>query len=320
MSCKSCNLKAGWTQSLYECKKPGCGERFCSNCLNYALSNDQTDNHIKSFCKSCFIRLSSLDYTKSVEVIGLERGEGPSIVFVHGAGGCRTMFSIHARKLSSKYRCILMDLPGHGSLMDTPLSLESAINTILSVTKEYASDYNGKKPIYVGASLGGYIGMELLGSHPDVFSKAAILMAGQDVGTGRGMTASLGLFVMGSLFPSLSAEAMLKGMNSQAKGNGHISDAVLKEMVLSHGYFFNQVGKHIEILKHSNPRASLPKYEGPILFINGSKDHRDSEKVWLESSKHGKLIVYEGTDHFFSHDDRYLDKLIQDLDEFLKNP
>ncbi|KAJ2996185.1 hypothetical protein HDV02_006713, partial [Globomyces sp. JEL0801] len=183
---------------------------------------------------------------------------------------------------------------------------------------EYASDYNGKKPIYVGGSLGGYIGMELLGSHPSVFSSAAILMAGQGVGAGRGMAASLGLYGMGLVIPLMSAESMLKGMVSQAKGNGHISDTLLKEMALSHGFFFNQAEKHIEILKASNPRISLPKYDGRILFINGSKDHRDSENVWLEASKHGKLIVYQGTDHFFSHDDRYLDKLLEDLDEFLK--
>lgn len=62
----------------------------------------------------------------------------------------------------------------------------------------------------------------------------------------------------------------------------------------------------------------------PVLFVNGSKDHRDSEEKWVRlcvgeggggkegESKKSKLIVYEGADHFFSHDDRYVDRFEED--------
>ena len=53
-------------------------------------------------------------------------------------------------------------------------TLSSAIETILSVTSQHA----GPNPVYIGGSLGGYIGMELLGQHPNVFKSAVILMCG----------------------------------------------------------------------------------------------------------------------------------------------
>jgi hypothetical protein len=50
------------------------------------------------------------------------------------------------------------------------------------------------------------------------------------------------------------------------------------------------------------------------LFINGSKDHRDSEQIWVNSAGAGsKLIVYEEADHFYSHDKRFFDRLIKDV-------
>lgn len=57
-----------------------------------------------------------------------------------------------------------------------------------------------------------------------------------------------------------------------------------------------------------------------ILFINGEKDHRDSEKLYLEAAgKKSKLINYEGADHFFSHDVRFFERVIEDIQTFVDN-
>ena len=54
-----------------------------------------------------------------------------------------------------------------------------------------------------------------------------------------------------------------------------------------------------------------------MLFINGEKDYRDSEKIWLEAvGTKSKLLTYEKGDHFFSHDVRFYDRLIEDVVKF----
>ena len=65
------------------------------------------------------------------------------------------MFVAHARTLSEKhgFRCILMDLPGHGSRMHEPLNLETSIKAI----KEAIALCRTKDYIIAGGSLGGYI-------------------------------------------------------------------------------------------------------------------------------------------------------------------
>ena len=56
------------------------------------------------------------------------------------------------------YRCVLLDLPGHGTQMDVVLTLESAIEYIVRVTEKYCPPSpHGQKPIYIGGSLGTMI-------------------------------------------------------------------------------------------------------------------------------------------------------------------
>lgn len=269
-------------------------------------------------CRSCFVRNNSLDFSCSVDVLGPDKGAAPCVLFVHGGGSCRRMFALHARVFAKRgFRCVLLDLPGHGALMDEPLSLESAINRIVEVTEEYTSEYKGQKPIYVGGSLGGYIGMELLGQFPQIFGKAVITMCGQNVGVGRGLAATLGLWSLGKAVAYLPAATLLKMMISASAQNGHISSEVMQELALRCGFFFHQGPQQIEILSSSDPARALKQFEGEVLFINGSKDHRDSEKLWLAACKKGELKVYPGADHFFSHDSRFVDQFLEDLAVFM---
>jgi pimeloyl-ACP methyl ester carboxylesterase len=241
------------------------------------------------------------------------------IVFVHGGGGCRFMFLPHARLFAAHktpYRCVLLDLPGHGVQMDVPLTTESAIASIASVTQQHASITSRKKPFYIGGSLGGYIGMELAGHHPDLFAAMVITMCGQNVGVGAGFAARMGLSMMKAVVPKLSAETLLQGMLKAGNANGHLNLNMLVETSLRTGSFFQQNQEQIAILRNSNPLVSLPKYNRKILFVNGSKDHRDSELKWKSACNDAKLIVYEGADHFFSHDDRYMSRFMDDMNAF----
>eukprot|EP00291_Cryptomonas_curvata_P026623 CAMPEP_0172162628 /NCGR_PEP_ID=MMETSP1050-20130122/6784_1 /TAXON_ID=233186 /ORGANISM="Cryptomonas curvata, Strain CCAP979/52" /LENGTH=161 /DNA_ID=CAMNT_0012832653 /DNA_START=132 /DNA_END=614 /DNA_ORIENTATION=- len=132
---------------------------------------------IETLDRETFMKLSSLDFTRTIDVLGPAAGTAPAVVFVHGGGSCRTMFLYHAREFAKQgYRCVLLDLPGHGARMDEPLTMTSAIAAILDAVRleapPTADGRKPQKPLYIGGSLGGYIGMELLGAHPDVFAGA----------------------------------------------------------------------------------------------------------------------------------------------------
>jgi pimeloyl-ACP methyl ester carboxylesterase len=311
---------AGKLAPCGQCKVPK-----CTSCLAFALVSAEAyakggaQASCLTTCEACMKALSPLDFSSTApDVLGPKPGIGPTAVFVHGGGGCRLMFRPHAEALAALgVRCVLLDLPGHGTRMGNKLSMASAIEAILSDTAQYAPPTAaGLKPVLIGGSLGGYIGMELLGRSPDVFSGAVIAMCGQNVGVGRSCAASLGMLAMDFALPRMRPASLLDGMRREVKKNGHLSDALL-EGTIRPGFFFGQGGAQVAIMRESDPRSSLPRFEGRTLFVNGSKDHRDSEGKWVAASALGRLKVYEGADHFFSHDTRFCDAFTADVAAFI---
>jgi pimeloyl-ACP methyl ester carboxylesterase len=341
--CVSCSKPFGLLTRAYPCPTPaldatdtakGCGKNFCWTCINFACVTETEGDKavakcdlkvakITSFCKSCYqanspLGFGTLDGVEVFEPAKEAKDKHATVFFAHGGGGCRLMFLPHAKELSKAgYRCVIFDLPGHGTLMDSPLSLDSAIAHISTLVAKHGKG----RQLYVGGSLGGYIGIELLARQPDLFSGAVITMCGQAVGTGASLMARAGLVLLGGISGNLSSASLLAAMRNQANANGHLDPRMIMDGALRTGFFFGQNDAQIAILRASNPVAGLGNYKGPMLFVNGSKDHRDSEKKWLEASNKGNgdksmLVVYEGADHFFSHDTRYYSRFVKEMVEF----
>lgn len=303
----------------------GCGKLFCSNCLSYAcvtLKNSQAlgvNSPISTFCKDCFMKSSSLDFSTNVTILGPDADTAPSLLFLHGGAGSRIMFNSHASRLAEKgYRCILLDLPGHGGSFQEELTLETALIRISQALELYTKPFRGVGPVVIGGSLGGYLTMELIGRSPGLASAAIVMMCGQNVGSGRSMLASVGLSAMNLVLPMLSSATMMSGLVSESRKNAQISNDSIMEIVLRPGMFFHQGKAQVAILRSTDPAYQLPKFPGPVLFLNGSLDHRDSEHRWVSMCRQGRLVVYEGGDHFFSHDDRFFGSVIEEIDTFAK--
>lgn len=235
-SCEGCGTRFSLFKRGKACPGP-CGKKaLCTSCLSFACVAPEDEGvrpfKVTAFCQGCFQVTSSLDFSHTEDVLGPAPGEALTLVYVHGAGGNRRMFHAHAQSMVARgnYRCVLLDLPGHGSRMEQPLTLETAMTTIADTIRTHAPSYRGSGPVLVGGSLGGYIAMEFLGAHPDLVSGAVLLMCGQNTGVGRGVAAGLGLMMMKALFPMLGPVTMLKGLIGEAQKNGHISDSALLDM------------------------------------------------------------------------------------------
>ena len=80
------------------------------------------------------------------------------------------------------------------------------------------------------------------------------------------------------------------------------ADYRMLETIFGAGMFFDRAELQVECLRTVAPAEYIPKLDLPILFMNGSKDYRDSETKWLELCVDDKseLKVYDGN-HFFTH-------------------
>ncbi|KAL9182783.1 hypothetical protein ACHAXT_004062 [Thalassiosira profunda] len=277
---------------------------------------------IQSFCKPCFERKSVLDYGRTYDVVepaAQTDGATPTATFlwVHGGGASRALFRPHAAALAQKgYRSVLIDLPGHGTLVETPLTLDTCVEVVERILD---SECAGQTPVYVGGSLGAYIGFYILGKLKERFSGAILLDCGQNVGPDCSLKARLGIWFLRKLSGHMSNKSLMGAMMSTVK-KSH-ADYHLVECSYGSGMFFQQGPAQCDCMHVVAPADIIPELQFPLLFFNGSKDYRDSEDQWLSLCKDGErssLKVYEAGDHFFCHDTRFVDDMLDRMDKFVQ--
>uniref|UniRef100_A0A7S0CBL0 Serine aminopeptidase S33 domain-containing protein n=2 Tax=Proboscia inermis TaxID=420281 RepID=A0A7S0CBL0_9STRA len=92
--------------------------------------------------------------------------------------------------------------------------------------------------------------------------------------------------------------------------------------MLRGGVFFEQSSKMFDCMQSVNPADYIPHLSFPLLYLNGSNDwgRANSDKRWLKMSidqDNSSLKVYYGGDHFFSHDSRFFDDVINEINRFV---
>lgn len=97
--------------------------------------------------------------------------EAPAIVFLHGVGVSGWMWNKQIATLAD-YRCLNVDLPGHGKSNQIPwLSLADTADQIAELIAEIV---HGRRAHVVGLSLGGQVALVLLERHAEVVDHALL--------------------------------------------------------------------------------------------------------------------------------------------------
>lgn len=101
-----------------------------------------------------------------------ESGKGPTIVFIHGWLESHTTFTNISKLLSTKYRCILIDLPGFGQSD----AIDKVTLNKISTTLEKVLDKIGVNKYYlVGHSLGGAVTLVYADKHKEEVKKIVLI-------------------------------------------------------------------------------------------------------------------------------------------------
>ena len=105
--------------------------------------------------------------------IALGPEDAPAIVFLHGTRLTRTQWCPQLRRLENRFRCVAVDLPGHGRRAGERFTLDAAVAaTIEAIDAEVPTG----RVVLVGLSLGGYVAIETAVAHPD--RVAGLVLAG----------------------------------------------------------------------------------------------------------------------------------------------
>ena len=200
----------------------------------------------------------------------------PAIVFLHGAILSRTMWLPQVERLRDRYRCVTVDLPGHGVLAGEPYTVAAAVAAVRRVIEEAADG----RAVLVGLSLGGYSAIALAAEHPELVR--GLVVAGATMEP-TGLAALAYAWYGWSL--RLLPERVLNqvGVELFRRAYGPTVGAAI-----ARGYDSRAGGVAVTRLAGEPFRSRLLAYRGPVLVVNGDLDpwFRLGEASFVEGVAH----------------------------------
>jgi pimeloyl-ACP methyl ester carboxylesterase len=204
------------------------------------------------------------------------------IVFIHGQGESREYWkSIINRPELQKQRCIVIDLLGYGT-SDKPRNFDYSMEQHARTISEFLKIKKISKIIYVGHSMGGILGMDLLYVRPEIFQ--GIVLVDSALSTEYLLSGQF-LKVKEWQFNILYPLFLLRGTKIVKTTFFENPDREIAEMGLrvmkqaaTYAFLRSVKGTNAFLAKHDCIR-DFKKLEIPHYFIYGTKDARVAEMI-----------------------------------------
>lgn len=97
-------------------------------------------------------------------------GEGLPVVFLHGFTGNTRNWALNVRALKDRFRCISIDLPGHGASDKPEDTSFYALRNMADIAYEAIREIGVDECYLVGHSMGGMISQHIVLDHPELVS------------------------------------------------------------------------------------------------------------------------------------------------------
>ncbi|MFC1883758.1 alpha/beta fold hydrolase [Thermodesulfobacteriota bacterium] len=204
--------------------------------------------------------------------IGYDTGSGffdnskPTLVMIHGAGGCATNWRYQIDQLINSFNTIAIDLPGHGRTSGPAMNrIEEYANWLMNLLVEHFPE-----PVYLmGHSMGGAIVQETAILYPELL-KGIILVA-----TGPILKVSP-IFMEGFKDRFEETVDILGGYLCSSAVDPELVKENINEMK---GQGQKTVFADFSACDHFDRRNDLKKIEIPCLIICGDNDMLTPESL-----------------------------------------
>jgi pimeloyl-ACP methyl ester carboxylesterase len=240
--------------------------------------------------------------------------DAPPVVLLHGLRGFAYSWRSVAERLAPRYRCLALNLRGHGDSGPSPerdLTLDQYVTDVESLVGQLGL---GRFAV-VGHSLGGRVAMAYAATHPGRPRGIVVVDIAPGLTEQGALSIKRGMEATPPSFPSWEEAVAFSG-----RGRPNLPPATLAEWA---PYTFRRqpdgtiTWKHDPLLREEwlgpalPPRATahlwneLERIECPVLLVRGQQSHQLSPELCervLASVRDGQAVEIPNTGHFVHHD------------------
>ncbi|MCU0417169.1 MAG: alpha/beta hydrolase [Cytophagaceae bacterium] len=200
-----------------------------------------------------------------------EKGKGPVVLLVHGFCENKHIWKHFQHLLSEECRVIAIDLPGFG---ETPLNKgKTSIEDVGEAVYDFIRLLKLESVIYIGHSLGGYVGLALAEKHPEVFKGLCLFHSSAYADTeerksGRDKTIAFIEKFGVQVFADSFVEPLFYVKNRAA-----LQHEIQEVIGIAGGSSYEGVVETTKAMRDRADRTDVLKtFPHPILFIAGKQD------------------------------------------------
>ena len=220
--------------------------------------------------------------------------DAPGIVFLHGTRLTRAQWTPQLRRLEGSYRCVAVDLPGHGVLADRPFTIEAAADLVRAAIE---AEVRSGQAVIVGLSLGGYVAIDTAEAYPG--HVAGLVLAGCSGEAFGPMSWPYRLF-----------RALLERAPANLQDTGNRAFFRLRygrriaEPIIEGGFWPQAGAAALDLLIGRRYLDRLGRLWTPVLVVNGSLDpvFGPGGEYWAASCRQGRHVVIPRAMHLSNLD------------------
>jgi len=220
--------------------------------------------------------------------------DAPAIVFIHGTRLNRRQWVPQVRRLATRYRCISIDLPGHGTRAAETFTIEAAVTSVVAAID---AGVPSRRAVVVGLSLGGYVAIEVAAAHPD--RVAGLMLAGcstEPVGP-----AAVGIRMLASILERTPPRFL--DMTNRWYFQARYRRATIQPL-LEGGFAIRGGAQALRSLVGRQYLDRLSRLWTPVLVVNGALDPMfgPGGEPWAAACRRGRHAVLRRAMHLSNLD------------------
>jgi pimeloyl-[acyl-carrier protein] methyl ester esterase len=237
--------------------------------------------------------------------------QGTDLVFLHGWGLSARIWESLAGRLKTRFRCHLVDLPGHGESAAGPAGLNNWVDAVMNTIEQPA--------VFIGWSLGGLVALGAARRYPERVQGLVLVATlarfvrepGNDYGmktqaieaTRRGLSedfsTTLSEFLMQQVLGEPGAARAVRSLRNDLMDQPPARDAL---------------ERGLDILFEADFRDALPGIVQPALVVAGARDrmaHPDAMAAMVDTLPNAEFWRVDRAAHapFISHEKPFADRV-----------